>query len=93
VLLNLPQEAELGANEAPPVAVDSARPGWAFFVARGGKFRRQVPVFRASSGAPEHFVTFVFGFLAKATRFGPQRDVHRRGWVPQGVLRMPLDQR
>jgi len=90
VLLNLPQEAELGANEAPPVAVDSAQPGWAFFIARGGKFRRQVPVFHANSGVPGPFVTFVFGFLAKATRFGPQVDVRRRGWVPKGVLRKPV---
>lgn len=89
VLLNLPQEAELGANEAPPVAVDSAQPGWKFFIARGGLFRRQVPVFRANSGTPGPFVTFVFGFLAKATRFGPQLDARRRGWVPKGVLRKP----
>jgi hypothetical protein len=89
VLLNLPQEAELDANEAPPVAVDSARPGWAFFVAQGGLFRRQVPLFRARSGTPAHDVTFVFGFLGKATRQGLQRDVRRRGWVPKGVPRVP----
>ena len=90
VLLNLPQEAELGASEAPPVAVDSAQPGWTFFIARGGKFRRQVRVFHANSGVPGPFVTFVFGFLAKATRFGSQVDVRRRGRVPKGVLRKPV---
>jgi hypothetical protein len=89
VLLNLPQAAEDGTNEAPSVAVDSAQPGWAFFIARGSQFRRQVPLFAAHSGEPETFVTFVFGFLGQATRQGPQLDLHRRGWVPKGVLRLP----
>lgn len=89
VLLNLPQAAEASAGEAPPVAVDSAVPGWSFFVASGAQFRRQVPVFRGGQSEPDRdaFVTFVYGFLGQATRQGEQRDLHRRGWVPAGVLK------
>jgi hypothetical protein len=89
VLLNLPQTASPGQNEAPPVAVDSAQPGWSFFVAAGAKFRRQVPLFNAGSDAPTLFVTFVYGFIGKTTRQGEQRDVNRRGWVLKGTLAMP----
>jgi hypothetical protein len=89
VLLNLPQTASPGQNEAPPVAVDSAQPGWSFYIASGAQFRRQVPLFAAGSHTPSVFVTYIYGFIGQATRWGEQADTNRRGWVLGGTLSVP----
>jgi hypothetical protein len=78
---NLPQ------RNAPPVAIDIAMPGDAFFLAKGNGMPRKVPIFQFQShalwGAPE---TWVFGCLAREVNGTKMPDPRRRGWVPLKAL-------
>ena len=90
VLVNLPQPATPDQREAPPVAADSALPNDVFFLAKGSQFRRLVPTYAAGAKRPtsrNHFLPFVYGYLAKHTNNHFRPDRERRGWVLANVLR------
>jgi hypothetical protein len=80
VCLNLP------SKHAPAVAGDVALPGEHFFVALGGSFRREVPMYRAHKWKPDFSQTWVYGFCGKQENGAWVADHNRPGWVPLRTL-------
>lgn len=81
ICMNLP------SDHAPPVAVDTAVAGDAFFVMRDKSFHRETPVFENGKHRSSKLLHWVFGHLGMYDAHGKLvPDPSRRGWVPLRVL-------
>lgn len=83
IAMNLPKD------KTPPVAVDVARPGDAFFVPKGQTFRREISMYRRRSQKSKLRQKWVYGFVGKDEGNRKVADEKRRGWVPLRVLARP----
>ncbi len=77
--------------DAPPVAIDVANAGEAFFVVNDHSFHRTCSIYANGGARSTHAMKWVFGFVGKQEHGHWVPDHSRRGWVPLRTLALATD--